>query len=263
MPAPFLAAIAPSLVAAASQTVAQASAPARQYKWNKRAAIDAQNMNRENVLWMIQQNKQLQEEQRMYDSPAAQKERYLSAGLNPHLIYGSGTSAGQAFPISAGNISGSQIDAPSAPVPDFAGNFIRASQNLASIENVQAKTALSQIQTDIAKTNPMLNPGVAEWVSSSLQETSRLKAIESRVWLAYDSPGYQKIAAKVNAELETMSQRLGLNTTDLQIKNRILESKEFENAIKEIQVKWLKDSEITPEHIRQGLMLLLTKMLGR
>jgi len=60
-----------------------------------------------------------------------------------------------------------------------------------------------------------------------------------------------------------MSQRIGLNTTDQKIKNQIFESKVFENAVKEIQVKWLKDGNVSPEHIRQGLMLLLSKMVGR
>lgn len=262
-PASFLATIAPSIIAAGSSAASQVLGTRRQYKWNKRAAEDSNRMNRENQQWILEQNKELQREAREYDSPSSQMSRYLAAGLNPHLIYGSGSNSGGAFPVDFGNIAPSRIDAPAAPFPDFAGSFIRASQAVANVESTQARTALSQLQTDIAKTNPMLNPSVASWVSTSLEETARLKAIEARVWLSSESPGYQKIAAKVNAELDALSQKLGLNTADLAIKNRILESKEFENAVKEIQANWLKDGSVTPEHIRQGLMLLLTKMLGR
>lgn len=244
--------------------------PRRQYKWNKKAAQDTQAMNRENALWALEQNKKIQEEQRLYDSPAAQMERYKAAGLNPHLIYGSGGSAGGAMPIDFGGIAPSRVEAPDAgftvPMPSFMG----AMQTQATIQGAQqrvqesvARTALLDMQKDIAKTNPMLNPSVAEWVSNAMMETARLKTMESRTWLA-DAYGtdVMKISQKINMELEAMATKLGLYATDQQIRNQILESKEFENAIKEIQTRWLKDAEITPEHIRQGLMLILGKMLG-
>ena len=63
------------------------------------------------------------------------------------------------------------------------------------------------------------------------------------------------------AEVENAVQRLGLNTSDLAIKNQILQSKEFENVVKELNAKFLKDAQVTPEHIRQALMLLLQKMV--
>lgn len=268
--------IASSLISgflSAGQAVAQGG-PKRQYKWNKRAAEDANRMNRENQQWLLQQQKDLQREQRQYDTPAEQMARYKAAGLNPHLIYGSGSSAGQAFPIDAGQIAPARLDAPDAAYPDIAGNFLRANAGLASlgltnqrVEESQARTALTELQTDIAKTNPMLKPDVANWVATTTQETARLKTMESRAWLTQHTGETARDAShlelKIHNEVEQMAQRLGLNTTDLLIKNRILESKQFENAVKEIQAKWLKDAEISPEHIRQGLMLILTKMLGR
>lgn len=257
---------------AAGQAIAQGG-PKRQYKWNKRAAEDANQMNRENQSWLLEQQKLLQREQREYDTPQKQMERYKAAGLNPHLIYGTGSSAGQAFPIDAGQIAPARIDAPDASYPDIAGNFLRAGQSLAGmgltnqrIEESLARTALTELQTDIAKTNPMLSPSVANWVASSLEETARQKALTSRYMLHQnvgETIADTRMGKMVDAEVEAMTQKLGLNTADLQIKNRILQSKEFENAVKEIQAKWLKDAEISPEHIRQGLMLILTKMLGR
>lgn len=255
--------------AAAIGQAVQQGGPKRQYKWNKKAMQDANTMNRENQQWILQQQKLLQEEQREYDSPEAQMARYKAAGLNPHLIYGSGTSAGQAFPIDAGNIAPARLDAPTASYPDVMGAFIRASQaasqiglNTAREGQVEADTALKSLQTDIAKTNPMLSPWVQEWVSTSMAEVARLKTMEARSWMS-SNDDVMKITKRINAEVEALTQRLGLNTLDLKIKNQILESKEFENAIKEIQTKWLKDGDLTPEHIRQGLMLLLSKMVGR
>lgn len=269
---PFIAA---SLVAAATSTgqaVAQGG-PKRQYKYNKKAAEDSNRMNRENQQWILEQQKLLQREQREYDSPEQQMARYKAAGLNPHLIYGSGSSAGQAFPIDAGQIAPARIDAPDASYPDIAGNFLRAGQSIAGmgltnqrIEESQARTALTELQTDIAKTNPMLSPSVANWVSASMEETARQKAMTSRYMLHQnigETISDTRLGKLIDSEVESMVQKLGLNTADLKIKNRILESKEFENAVKEIQAKWLQNAEISPEHIRQGLMLILTKMLGR
>lgn len=255
-------------VASTGQAIARGG-PRRQYKWNKKAAEDQNRMNRENQQWLLDQERQLQAEAREYDSPEAQMKRYLAAGLNPHLIYGSGSSAGQAFPIHSGQLPGANVQAPSASYPDIAGGFIGAAQSAAQFGLTQARTvesetnaALKSIQTDIAKTNPMLSPWVAEWVSTSMAETARLKSMEARTWLAQKDQ-VMNISRKINAEIEALTQKLGLNTVDLEIRNRILESKEFENAVKEVQAQWLKDAQVSPEHIRQGLMLLLTKMLGR
>lgn len=262
---------------AATQAVTRGG-PRRQYKWNKRAANDANAMNRENALWTLEQNKRLQNEQRVYDSPAAQMARYKEAGLNPHLIYGNGSSAGGAFPISSNSIAPSRIDAPSASYPDVAGTFLSAGQTLAQTQLTQQKeveseqrSALLEIQTDIAKTNPMLDPSVYKSLTESMKALADAKASEAKTtWMirekTEESGAFQRYTLgekKIESEIEAMSQKLGLNTADLKIKNQILESKEFANAILKIQKEWLEDGTLTSQHVWQGLMLLMTKMIGR
>lgn len=249
----FLAAMLPALASAGVSAIAQGG-PRRQYKWNKRAAQDTYEMNRK-----------IQEEQRAYDAPKAAMARFLEAGLNPHLIYGSGSaSSGGAFPFSY------SVDAPSARYPDVAQSYLQAGQTMAQTDLLRARTdesyvnqALKELQTEIAKTNPMLSPSVAVWVRNAMEEAARLKTLESRTWMSYESDSYMKVTARINAELDAALQRVGLNTTDLAIKNKILESKEFENVVKEVTASWLKDAEVTPEHFRQALMLILGKMVGR
>lgn len=255
-------------VIAASQAVAKGG-PRRQYKWNKKAAQDTNAMNRDNAMWTLEQNKRLQNEQRVYDSPASQMARFKAAGLNPHLIYGNGSSSGSAFPISSNGIAPSRIDAPLAAYPDLAGSFLQAGQTVAQTELTEAKTlesgfksALLDIQKDIARTNPMLRPEVAVAVSDSMQQTAALKA--DLAWQQNQIPDDDTMTRgrrKVENDIKAMNQKLGLNTTDQEIKNRILESKEYENALKAIQVEWMKNADVTPQHIYQGLMLLLQKML--
>lgn len=246
--------------------------PKRQYKWNKRAAEDTNRMNRENAQWQLDQQLKIQQEQRLYDDPKNQMARFKAAGLNPNLIYGGGAgSSGGTFAVSAPGIAPSRVDAPRAQYPDVAGGFVQASQALAQTElanqkvsESSARTDLLAIQKKIGETNPMLDPMVAAAVREQMEETANLKA--HNAWYEDQVPDGSQMTRgmkKIEMEIESMSQTLGLNTTDLKIKNRILQSKEFENAVKEIQAKWLKDAEISPEHVRQGLMLILTKMLGR
>lgn len=246
--------------------------PRRQYKWNKRAAEDANAMNRANQQWLLEQNKALQAEQRLYDDPKSQRARYIAAGLNPNIIYGSGSSAGEAFPIDAGSVPSANIQPPSARWPDITGSFMAAGQMSAQTALTEARsgqvamdTAYKSVLLDIAKTNPMLNPAVAGWVATSMQELARVKAMESRSWLAdpADVLGEKSnIYRKVQSEVDAMVQRLGLNTADLQVKNRILESKEFANAILEVQKKWMVDNEITPQVGLSAGMMILKILLG-
>lgn len=259
---------------AATQAITRGG-PRRQYKWNKRAANDANEMNRQNAIWALEENKKLQNEQRVYDSPEAQMARYKAAGLNPHLIYGSGSSAGSAFPISTSGIAPSRLDAPSASYPDIAGSFLQAGQTMAGTqlaqqrtEESEARSALIDIQVDIAKTNPMLDPTVYKTLVASMSAVAQAKAMEAKTaWAIREKTTdsswerYTLGAKKMEAEVDALTQKLGLNTADLKIRNQIFESKEFENAIKEVQMKWIKDGELTSQHIWQGLMIILSRMV--
>lgn len=265
----FLAQMLPTVVEGVTR-----GGPRRQFKWNMRAAYKANEMNRHNQEWLLEQNRRLQAEQREYDSPSAQRARFKAAGINPNIAFGgSGGSAGSAFPIDAGSVPGVNVQPPNAAWPDLGGAWLRAGQVQAQTELTQQRTqesetnqALKEVMIDIAKTNPMLHPELAGWVATAMQETARLKTMEARSWLARpeDVQGENiNVYRKVQSEVDAMVQRLGLNATDQLIKNKIFESKEFGNAILQIQKKWLEDGDMSPEHIRQGFMLILTKMLGK
>lgn len=246
--------------------------PRRQFKWNMRAAYKTNEMNLQNQEATLQKNLQIQKEQREYDSPAAQMARYKAAGLNPHLIYGSGSSAGGAFPVDAGSPGSAPIQPANSSYGSIGTDWLAAGQTMANTVLAEARsgevamsTAYKSVLIDIAKTNPMLNPALAGWVATSMQEMARVKTMEARSWLADPADvGGEKsnIYKKVQAEVEAMVQRLGLNTADLAVKNRILESKEFANAILEVQKKWMVDNEITPQVGLQAGMMILKILLG-
>lgn len=246
--------------------------PKRQYKYNKKLAEDQNVMNRANAEWVLNQNQRLLDEQRIYDSPEQQMARYKAAGLNPHLIYGQ--ASGGSSPIQMGSMPSADMGSVNASYPDLAGGFINAARGMQDMGYTAARTDESlmrtqsmSLQNEIARTNPMLKPEVADSVAKSMEQAAKLKADESFYirtgWTDQDRDHSERIyVAKVRGEVEKMFNSLKLNTADLSIKNKILESKEFENQVKEIQAKWLKDGEVSPEHIRQGLMLILSKMMN-
>lgn len=253
-------------------TIVQGKNVGRQYKYNKKLADRANKQNRANQEWALAENRKLLEEQRIYDSAKSQMARFEEAGLNKHLIYG-GVNSGSS-PISVGSPAPYREEPTDTsfsignPVESYLGAAqAQAQTSLTGQRELesQARTELLAIQEDIAATNPMLNPKVATSVMEAMETTARAKRIENTLTWFVKSSGedYTLGHQKIRNDVEAMNQRLGLNTVDLEIRNKILESKEYENAVKLIQKKWLEDGSLTPEHIRQGLMMLLSKMIGK
>ena len=66
---------------------------------------------------------------------------------------------------------------------------------------------------------------------------------------------------KMSEELRQLQTRFKLQEGDLKLKAEILQSKEFQNALQKIQVEWMRDAEITPQHIYQGIFMLLQSLM--
>lgn len=258
---------------AATQAITRGG-PRRQYKWNKRAAEDTNAMNRENAIWALEENKKLQNEQRIYDSPAAQMARYKAAGLNPHLIYGSGSSAGSAFPISTQGIGPSRIDAPNASYPDVAGSFLQAGQTLAQTgltnakqEESISKMSLMDAQTALLKNNPYYDAGSAQALTSSMMAVARAKEQDAN-WATQTVAGVQNGNRKLDAALQSLFNKNFLEGyslesagKDVDIKAQILKSKEFENEMNDLKRKFMQDGDISPGMIIEFLKSIFLKAM--
>lgn len=243
--------------------------PRRQYKWNKRAMQDANALNRENQQWLLQQQRDIQAEQRQYDSPKAQMQRYLEAGLNPHLIYGNGSSAGGAFPIDAGSIAPARLDAPDASYgrSDIAGDFIRGSMAPSAIENTQARTqeissrmSLRDVQTTLLKNNPYYDPDTAKKLTNSALAVA--KDLEQKAdWSLQTQDSVSNGERLMNGALQKMWNDLGIQATDAQIKAEILDSKKFENWMNDQKEKFMSSGDINPgmwlEFFKQAILKFL------
>lgn len=250
--------------------------PKRQYKYNKKLAKYQNDLNRANQQWLLGQQKEMTAEQLKYDSPAEQMKRYQDAGLNKNLIYGNGSPGNMGTPTSAGSLPGvnvGQVDAGS--LGNLGTEALQGAMMASQVDLTQAKTLESETRTEligvqkaVAASNPMLDPRVAKGVSDSMLALAEAKAQEGKWMTSTHQDNSTNGQKRMAADLQNLFNRnflqgasINSSAADLAIKNEILQSKEFDNALKEIQVKWMKDGEMTPQHMYQGLLMILGKMM--
>lgn len=203
---------------------------------------------------------------RRYNSPKAQMQRYRDAGLNPNLIYSQGTPGNYGTPIDYqqfGNVGSS---------------FLQASQTSAQTELTQAKEEESRskkevldTQKDVLAANPYLNEDYVKAMVKNMTAIATIKDQEARFKTSVttedghpylDRSGETEIGFIImDQQLQLLFQKYDLNQVDKKIKAQVIESKGFENDLKQIQRDWMKNGDITPQHIYQGIMMILQKMM--
>lgn len=215
-------------------------------------------------------NKQLE-----YNTPANQMQRFQDAGLNPHLIYGQGNPGNQSAPLQYPEVKGADMQSMlSQFLPMLNQSMLAQSQvevNDARIRKTGFDIQLNKLQQAVLAKNPLFDEVGFKAIIDSLKATAESKQSESALkGLEADFYKMQGIGRhgvgsmmdyKLFKELDLLDQRFRLGEVDTQIKAQILNSKEFQNAILEVQKKFMTDGQITPENIRQFIMLLLTKLL--
>lgn len=252
--------------------------PKRQFKYNKKMTDYQNALNRQNAEWAFNKELELRKFQMDYDSPQAQMQRFKDAGLNPNLIYGSGNAAAGSFSPpdfpSVPGVAAHQIDA--AVLGNIGSEFAQARLLAAQTDFTEAKTTESSVkqdlmraQKDVVKANPYLRPEYVNALVLNLKSVAELKAQESSFMLSKTIPGlepegrWERGYLKMHYELKQLETRFKLQEADQKLKAEVLQSKEFQNALQDIQVKWMKDAEITPQHIYQGIFMLLQSLMRR
>lgn len=255
MPIPWLV---PAIIAGVS-TIAQGIAQRRQNKKNLELAKFQNDANQQSI-----------DRQNAYNAPAAQMSRYNDAGLNPNLIYSQGSAGNQSSFASYPDIGRPDYQAIAANmVPQFNQSALAQSQVAATnAKTVQtyAVTEVNRMQAKLIASNPLLDDEGFKATIDGLKATAQLKmsqdagqVINNQV--AGMSAGHQ--VNKIFHEVQLLEQKFNLGTSDMAIKAQVLKSKEFSNAILEVQKKFMTDGDITPQHILQFIMLLLTKSFSK
>lgn len=220
----------------------------------------AQYQNRQNLKFWRMNNR--------YNTPAAQMQRYLDAGLNPNLIYGQG-SPGNATSPTAADIKPADIQ---SVYSNLGTNFQQSRLLAAQADLTRQKTTesgtkseLNQAQKDLVKANPYMRSEYVNALVTQLQSVARLKEQQASFMTSYmeDKDGKRGETGFLimEKEIELLYQKYNLGQADQKLKAEVLQSKEFQNSILEVQKKWMTESDITPQHIYQGILLLLSRMM--
>lgn len=224
-------------------------------------------------------NERYLQKQLEWDSPKNQMARFQEAGLNPHLIYGQGSPGNQGSPLTYPDVKPTDWQG-IAPQAIQSGN--QSALVTAQIQATNAKTVkdtvqagLARLQARVLERNPLLDDTGFAAIISGLVSTADIKAsqaTESKLragWFkARDGRMFNgdlviqsNMSHKMDSELRMLEQKFDLGTTDQKIKGQILSSKEFQNAILEVQKRWLTEADVTPQHIYQFIQMLLMKLL--
>lgn len=225
-------------------------------------------------------NDSYMQKQHDYNAPKEQMNRFEAAGLNPNLIYGQGNPGNQSTPQTY----------PEIQVPRYGDLGVAQSMQLANQtglaqSQIQAQNAntrrtgvlteLGKLQMDVLRKNPLLDATGFNAIISSLRATAESKVAnagmdtmkaewfkgEKEFLINGQSMHGPAGILKMETELNLLEQRFKLGGLDANIKAQVINSKEFQNAILEVQKKFMTDAEITPQHILQFVQLLLMKML--
>lgn len=229
------------------------------------------NQNKKEARRAERRQDRLIQQQNTYNSPKSQMARYQEAGLNPNLMYGQG---------SPGNWSGGVPDTPRAdyktlPTPDTVGIM----QAMTSMRLQESQTQLNQTKNDesvtkqdlmksqkaVTDANPYLNAGYLNSVVSIMMDTAKQKD-QQTTWMMSPSTHHDQTngMSKMYADYQALLSRNHLTniTTEnqaeqLKIQAEVLQSKQFQNDLMEMQVKWMKDTEINGNTIITFIKLFL------
>lgn len=231
--------------------------------------VGARNQRKFNEKYVRQSN--------AYNNPRSQMLRYQSAGLNPRLVYSQGNPGNQSeslrAPESMGRIGSDAVQA-------YNQSALAQSQvqvQAAKTDQTRAITEVNKLQAEVLRNNPLLH-GALQPIVETLKDAAREKAAnatsgEINAWMEQSKKDYYSTRAyvpgvgdsnlmgeKLSREMQLLNSRFNLDQADMTLKREVLESKEFQNAILEIEKNFMTDGDITPKNIVEFIKVLLMKL---
>lgn len=222
--------------------------------------------NRRLAEFQADANERYLAQQNAYNTPTAQMSRFSEAGLNPALIYGQGNPGNQSAPLSYPDIKPTDYQNLAGAVPlinQTAMTMAQTSAIEAKTRQTYVITELNKLQAQLLKRNPLMDDEGFKATIQSMISTAQIKATESKMKdsqlnVQYMTEGHQ--AGKIEKEVELLSQKYNLGLADAQIKGQVVKSKQFQNDLMEIQMKFMKDGDLSPGSILQFIQLLILKL---
>lgn len=202
----------------------------------------------------VKQEQRIFERDSAYNSPQAQMERLKAAGLNPNLMYGQGT---------LGNVQGSAVqsrgDVPTSSIDALSQmlSVMMAKKDIelkdAQIDNLYMRTGSEQVKQEKMRQDiQYLQQQYPELINKLRRENIiGDRTMEAQVDIK------EAEALRAYSLYATELQRQGLMERDGKIKDEVLKSKQFENAIAELNKRLLADKEFSADTLGTVLIQLL------
>lgn len=223
-------------------------------------------------------NERMLDKQLAWNSPEAQMRRFEDAGLNKNLIYGQGNPGNQSAPLTSADVKPADFQSAFQSLVPFLNQSALTASQVQAINAKTVKTTLEQqvvkLQASVMAKNPLLDTQGFQAIIDSLILTAQQKAADtqSSIYRSQIEESNLRVRKKESdffmqhgddkmmAELNLLWQRFKLGEADQKIKAEILTSKEFANAISELELKFIKDFEINGNQIFTFIRLLLMKL---
>lgn len=245
---------------------------------NKSAAKWEVEQNRVNTDIAYNRQMELLKYQLDYNSPLAQMQRFKDAGLNPNLVYGQGS------PGNMQNAPNPPTAAPARRAPVDFSAMANAGMQLAQMKLMESQAGLTEAKTDesiikqdlikaqtaVTNANPYLAEGYVSSMVAQLKATAEMKKQEAgfmtekvggTIGDTHLIQAQERGRLIMDKQMETLFRKYDMAGQDQKIKAEIVRSKEFQNELSRIQVEWMKNAEITPQHIYQGIFMLLQNLM--
>lgn len=163
--------------------------------------------------------------QNAYNSPTQQMQRLREAGLNPHLIYGSGGATSNAAPINQVPFDMPQQQVPQignigAAIGDTVSQYIEARRFQAQNKLVDAQTLKTLTEIDLTKLTIEQKTALFDTQKQLLGNLAQGKAVETEVLKARNTREEQTTAAgltKTAAETESILQGISSSLTNQEL----------------------------------------------
>lgn len=234
----------------------------------KKAQREANRANMELAKYQYSQEQAMWNQQNAYNDPSSQMARLRNAGLNPNMIYGSGSSgaSGNATQLPKYNAPTLQPEfAPLSGVPEMLSMYQNFQMKQAQINNLKATN--ENIQTRTA------NEALQAPILTSKNERQKFDLSRDEYLRPYQSAIIGNKARASEAELQQSWKRLGL--MDQQIQQNILnqklteanitgagianEKRAAETVFQNYKNQWMKSGVTSSDN---PVLRIFTRMLG-
>lgn len=206
---------------------------------NQQNIESAERINQSNIDWQREYFDKVNE----YNTPTMQMQRFKEAGLNPHLIYGQGTSGNTTMPTAPdkkfaeakGTVGTAQGWEDWANLGlSAAQQYVATQQQIAQTQNTEAQTQVAMAQKQNVDSQTVANYMNSAKTSQETEQSSQLFANK----VATAEAGLNNLTTQTKSiEQQIASSKTGQKLSEEQIKKTAQEIKESSERVKLLQMQ--------------------------